>query len=126
MSVRRLSKAGGGVAVLDSSRLKREFALGDGGKGYASLVSRRALRGRAEVGEVKPYPPGLFRDCEMEIFRCEATSLGVPSLFVVVAGGFKGELTEPEKTYDVVLVAVFRVYEKSTHVFLFLGEAIET
>ena len=60
ISVRRLSRAGGGVVVLFSSLAKREPMAGDVGNGYASLVSRRRFPGRADVGEDRPYPPGLF------------------------------------------------------------------
>lgn len=101
-SVRRLSNAGGGVVVLDSSREKRDVVAGDTkeatGNGYASLVSRRRLPGRAEVGEVMPYGPGLLIDCDIDGFRWEAPSLGVPSLFVLGAGGLSGELTELVKS----------------------------
>lgn len=57
-SVLRLTNAGGGVTVLDSSREYREVPAGEAivleGKGYASLVSRRRPLGRALVGEAKP------------------------------------------------------------------------
>lgn len=61
-SVRRLSRAGGGVVVFGSSLEKRETVLGDVievGKGYASLVSRRRFPGRVDVGEERPKA-GLF------------------------------------------------------------------
>jgi hypothetical protein len=57
-SVRRRSKAGGGVVVLGSSLEKRETVAGEAtevdGNGYASLVSRRRLLGRVLVGEDSP------------------------------------------------------------------------
>ena len=92
-SVRRRTRAGGGVAALDSS-LANLDAEGDAspleGNGKASAVSRRRVPGRALVGEDKPYGPAA----EMEDLRRESPSFGVPSLFVFCAGGFRGELTE--------------------------------
>lgn len=99
-SVRLLNRAAGGVAALVSS-LENLEALGEArfvlGNGYASLVSRRRLPGRAWVGDESPNAPGLFSDCDIEVLRCEPPSFGVFSWLFRV-GGFMGELTEPLKS----------------------------
>lgn len=120
-SVRRLSKDAGGLATLLSSRGNREFAPGDAreefGNGYDSLVSRRRLPGRADVGEESPNAPGLFTDCEIEGLRWDPASLGVVSLFVNV-GGFIGELTEPLKSYFLSALSLVRHLYSVTHILL--------
>lgn len=50
-SVFRRRRAGGGVAVLGSSRKNREFPVGDIGLATESPVPRRRGPGRAELGE---------------------------------------------------------------------------
>jgi hypothetical protein len=81
------------VTALVSSRAKRDVA-GDGGKGYASLVSRRRGPGRVAVGDDRPY--GVPGACDSDVLR-RFKSLGAPSLFVFCAGGLRGELTDDRK-----------------------------
>jgi hypothetical protein len=99
-SVRRLNNAAGGVAAAPSPLENREV-LGEAndvsGNGYASLVSRRRFPGRVCVGDVSPYGPGLFKACDIDVFRAEPPAAGVPSLLANV-GGLIGEFTEPLKS----------------------------
>jgi hypothetical protein len=64
------------------------------GNGYASLVSRRRVPGRAVVGDDRPY--GALPPCEIDVLRKDSPSLGVPS-FAFCVGGLRGELTDEVK-----------------------------
>ncbi len=97
-SVRRRTRAGGGVTALVSSRANRD-AEGDAsefeGSGKASLVSRRRVPGRTLVGDARPHEPP---PPEMDVLRRDGPSFGLPSLLVFCPGCFRGEFTEEAKS----------------------------
>ncbi len=80
-SVLLLNKDGGGSEVFGSSRKNRlPLPLVGEVRGLESLVSRRRLLGRDEVGEEIPKAVELFCDMEMDVLRPAIPLIGVFSL----------------------------------------------
>lgn len=100
-SVLLLNKDGGGSVVFESSRKKRlPPALVGDAKGLPdcmeSLVSRRRLPGRDDVGDETPKAVELFCDIDIDDFRPAIPLTGVFSLEAFCGGGLRGELTVVE------------------------------
>ncbi len=100
-SVLLLNNDGGGSVVLKSSRKKRlPPALVGDAKGLPdwmeSLVSRRRLPGRDDVGDETPKAVKIFCGVDIDDFRPAIPLTGVFSLEVFCGGGLRGELTEVE------------------------------
>lgn len=97
-SVLLLSSDGGGSVVFESSRKKRlpPVLVGDDKgllNGSESLVSRRRLPGRDDVGDDTPKALELFCDVDIDVLRPPIPLTGVFSLEAFCGGGLRGELT---------------------------------
>ncbi len=100
-SVLLLNNDGGGSVVLKSSRKKRfpPALVGDANglpDWIESLVSRRRLPGRDDVGDETPKAVELFCDVDIDDFRPAIPLTGVFSLEAFCGGGLRGELTVVE------------------------------
>ncbi len=100
-SVLLLNNDGGGSVVLKSSRKKRlPPALVGDAKGLPdwmeSLVSRRRLPGRDDVGDETPKAVEILCGVDIDDFRPAIPLTGVFSLEVFCGGGLRGELTDVE------------------------------
>ena len=103
-SVLLLNNDGGGCVVFESSRKKRlPPALVGDVRGLPdemeSLVSRRRLPGRDDVGDETPKADELFWDVDIDVLRPPIPLTGVFSLDAFCGGGLRGELTALENNW---------------------------